>query len=470
VSERFDLAIIGAGTAGMAAAIAASHRDLRVVVLEKSTRIGGTLHYSSGQMSAAGTRLQKSRDIDDTPDAHYDDIMRISRGTANGPLVRRAVDLAATTIDQLMDWGFEMDRACPAVLHLHEAYRVARTYWGVDGGRSILKAITPPFERALATGRIELRREHALRELERDEAGRVTEAVIEHAGGRSVIAAGAIVLATGGYGASAALFARLHGGAPLYTTASPTSTGDGFTAAVAIGVRLRNASFWKPAMAGIEDPPRSGRVIWEDVPALTPQARAPWEIFVDDAGRRFVAEDHDSVDVREAALAKLPALSFWVVFDQAILDAAPALLPRFDRARLAAAFASHPSFARAETIAALAAAAGIDPRGLAATIAAYNAGVARREDALGRRHLPRPIETAPFFAIKCHGMVLRTSAGIVVDDRLRVLDAAGAPIPGLYAAGEIIGGGTLSGDGYVGGMSVTPALGFGRWLGETLLG
>ena len=66
-------------------------------------------------------------------------------------------------------------------------------------------------------------------------------------------------------------------------------------------------------------------------------------------------------------------------------------------------------------------------------------------------------------------MVLRTAGGVAVDDRLRVLDAGGAPIPGLHVAGEIVGGGTMSGDGYVGGMSVTPALGFGRWLGETVL-
>ncbi|MBL8703057.1 MAG: FAD-dependent oxidoreductase [Alphaproteobacteria bacterium] len=466
MSESFDLIVIGAGTAGMPAAMAAATRGLKVGLIEKSGRLGGTLHYSSGQMSGAGTRLQAERGIVDSPDLHFEDVMRISRGTANRGLVRRAVDIAPRTIDWLMENDFAMHPACPAILHLHEAYKIARSYWGVDGGRSILAAITPPFERARERHGIDIRFGTTVTELLPGEGVRVRKPD----GSVATCRARATILATGGYGASPPMFARLHGGAPLFTTASPTSDGSGFTMAEARGARIRNANYWKPAMAGIEDPPGSGRVVWDDVPSLTPQVRAPWEIYVDSAGRRFVAEDHDSVDVREAALARLPGLSFWVVFDQAILDAAPPLLPRYDRARLEAAVRAHPDFRRADTLAQLAAAAGIDPTGLAATIDAYNRAASGGGDALGRKHMPRPIVGPGFYAIRCRGMVLRSFAGLVIDDDLRVLGRDGAPLRGLYAAGEIVGGGTMSGDGYVGGMSVTPALGFGRWLGETVLG
>lgn len=465
MSDNLDLAIVGAGTAGMPAAMAAAARGLKVVVLEKSDRLGGTLHYSSGQMSGAGTKLQQARGIVDTPDLHFQDIMRISRGAANRALVRRAVDLAPGTIDWLMENDFAMHPACPAVLHLHEAYQIARTYWGVDGGRTILEAITPPFERVRAKHGFDLRFGTAVTQLLPGEGVRVRSAD----GAEATIRARATLLATGGYGANGKLFARLHGGAPLFTTASPTSDGSGIEMAESLGARLRNMDFWRPALAGIEDPAGSGRVVWEDVPALTPQLRAPWEIFVDAKGRRFIAEDHDSVDAREAVLAGLPGLAFWVIFDQAILDAAPPLLPRFDRARLDRAFADHPHFVRSEGVAALAARTGIDCAGLEATLRAYNDAVSCGHDPLGRRHLPRPIAGPVLYAIKCCGMVLRTAGGLVVDENLRVLDAKGAPIPGLHVAGEIIGGGTLSGAGYVGGMSVTPALGFGRWLGETIL-
>jgi fumarate reductase flavoprotein subunit len=67
-----------------------------------------------------------------------------------------------------------------------------------------------------------------------------------------------------------------------------------------------------------------------------------------------------------------------------------------------------------------------------------------------------------------HGIVLKTPAGLEVDDELRVLHRSGAPIPGLYAVGEAIGGATLSGNSFVSGMSVTPALSFGRWIGQRL--
>jgi fumarate reductase flavoprotein subunit len=127
VSEACDLLIVGAGTAGLPAAAAAAARGLKVILLEKSQRIGGTLHYSNAQMSAAGTALQRARGIEDTPDLHFEDIMRISAGTANRALVRRAVDLAPGTLDWLMENGFEMHPDCPGVLHLHEAYRIPRT-------------------------------------------------------------------------------------------------------------------------------------------------------------------------------------------------------------------------------------------------------------------------------------------------------------------------------------------------------
>jgi fumarate reductase flavoprotein subunit len=465
MSESFDLAVIGAGTAGMPAAMAAAERGLKVVLLEKSDRLGGTLHYSSGQMSAAGTRLQRERGIVDTPDLHFEDIMRISRGTAHRGLVRRAVDLAPRTIDWLMENGFEMHPACPAILHLHEAYKLPRSYWGVDGGRTILKAITPPFERARARHGIDLRFGNRVTAIVPGEGVRVERPD----GSVATIRSRATILSSGGYGANPQLFARLHGGTPLFTTASPTSDGSGIAMAEALGARLRNAHYWKPAMAGIEDPPGSGRVIWEDVPQLTPQMRLPWEIYVDAQGRRFVAEDHDSVDVREAALAKLPGLAFWIVFDRAIRDAAPPLLASYDRARLDAAFERHPSFVKAESLAALAHRAGLDAAGLEATVAAYNQAVASGKDVLGRGHMPLPISGPTFYAIQCRGIVLRTFAGLTIDDELRLLDGQGKPLPGIHVAGELVGGGTMSGDGYVGGMSVTPALGFGRWLGETVL-
>jgi fumarate reductase flavoprotein subunit len=464
-----EIIVVGAGTAGLAAAAELATRGARVTLIEKSDRIGGTLHVSAGQMSAAGTKLQRARGIVDTPEAHFADAMRISKGTADAALVRRAVELAPDTVDWLMDEGFDLDPVCPGILHFHEAYRAPRTYWGRAGGRSILAVLERAFARARAGGRIDLRFGTRLVDLIA-ERGDVRGVRVAGPAGEAEIRGDSIVLATGGYGADRALFASLTCGHALFSACVPTSTGDGIAAAQRIGARVDGGDLFLPTFAGIEDRPGTGRIVWDDLPQLTPQSRPPWEIYVNRAGARFVAEDHPSVDAREHALLDQPELTFWIVYDARIAREAPPLLPSWASARLAGAFVEHPSFARADTLATLAARAGIVADGLAACVAAYNAALAAgRPDPLGRMHRPAPIGEAPYFAIRAHGIVLKTPAGIRVDNQLRVLRADG-PIGGLYAIGEAIGGSRLSGKAFVGGMSVTPALSFGRWLARRLTG
>ena len=107
MDARFDVIVVGAGTAGIPLTIFAAERGARVLVVEQAAEIGGTLHYSSGQMSGAGTKLQALRGIKDDPAAHYDDIMRINRGRADPALTRLATSIAADTIDWLTDLGAE---------------------------------------------------------------------------------------------------------------------------------------------------------------------------------------------------------------------------------------------------------------------------------------------------------------------------------------------------------------------------
>lgn len=462
-----DVVVIGAGTAGLACAAELAQRGARVTVIEKSDRIGGTLHVSAGQMSGAGTKLQAARGIVDTPELHYQDAMRISKGTADPALVRRAVELGGPTIDWLMEEGFDLDPVCPAILHFHEAYRLARTYWGRQGGRSVLAVLIRVFERARATGRIDLRLNTRLVGLSGTSGQAVDGAMVEGPNGRENLT-GAVILASGGYGADRERFARWTGGRPLFTACVATSTGDGIAIAESFGALVDGGDRFIPTFAGIEDAPGTGRVLWDDLPQLTPQSRPPWEIYVGRDGRRFVAEDHPSVDARETALMAQPDLTFWIIGDARTPLAT--LLPGWSAGRIEAAFAGHPSFTRAARLDDLARGAGIDAAGLAASIAAYNTAIADgRADPIGRSHRPAAIAAAPFYAIRAHGMVLKTPAGIGIDDRMRVLGPTG-PIRDLYAIGEAIGGGRLSGKSFVGGMSVTPALGFGRHLARALTG
>jgi fumarate reductase flavoprotein subunit len=104
------------------------------------------------------------------------------------------------------------------------------------------------------------------------------------------------------------------------------------------------------------------------------------------------------------------------------------------------------------------------------TIADYNAAVDAEEDKKWDKFfLIRKIETAPFYGIKAMGITVLSPEGLAVDDHLRVLDTSGAAIPNLYAAGEVLGFGRTSGNAFVGGLSLTPAMAFGKILGERLL-
>lgn len=471
-NEKADLLIVGAGTAGLPAAIEAARAGLRVTVVEQADQVGGTLWRSWAQLSAAGTALQRSKGIDDSPDLHFADVMRISHNSADPKLVRLAVDHAADTVDWLMSAGFEMDPAAPAILYFHEPYRVARTYWGVRGGLSVLEVLIPRFERACADGSVTLLLNTTVTALRADGDNRVAGVTVFGAdGARADLDADHVLLTTGGYSGNAELFPQLTGGAPLVGPGAPTSTGTGILAALDLGATTRGGDLFLPTYGGVLLPDSPSKTVpLDDYPQLTPQSRQPWEIHVNERGERFVAEDAASVDVRENALLDQPGLRFWVVYDNAVRQKAPALFPTWADEDLAEAFETHPSFATADTIEELAEKAGVDPAGLRRSVDEYNAAVASGVDsAFGRAHLPLPIEQAPFYAVRNHGSTLKSPAGLVVDADLRVLGAAG-PVENLYAAGEVLGGSTLSGKSFVSGMSVTPALSFGRLLGRRIAG
>ncbi|MBB4905270.1 FAD-dependent oxidoreductase [Actinophytocola algeriensis] len=470
-AAKADLLIVGAGTAGLPAAIEAARHGLRVTVVEQADQVGGTLWRSWAQLSAGGTALQRERGIHDSPDLHFDDVMRISKNTADPELVRLAVDHAPETVDWLMSAGFDMDPAAPAILYFHEPYTLPRTYWGTRGGNSVLEVLIPRFERVCAEGSVTLLLNTTVTALRADGPNRVAGVTVFGPDGvRADLDADHVLLTSGGYSGNAELFPQLTGGAPLVGPGAPTSTGTGLLAALDLGATTRGGDLFLPTYGGVLLPDSPSRTVpLDDYPQLTPQSRLPWEIHVNERGERFVAEDTDSVDVRERALLDQPGLRFWVVYDDAVRQKAPALFPSWAEEDLSEAFATHPSFATADTIEELGELAGVDPAGLTRSVEEYNAAVASGVDQLGREHLPLPIERAPYYAVRNHGSTLKSPAGLVVDKDLRVVGGSG-PVENLYAAGEVLGGSTLSGKSFVSGMSVTPALSFGRLIGRRAAG
>jgi fumarate reductase flavoprotein subunit len=444
------------------AALHAATGSARVVLVDAAARAGGTFYLSSGQMSAAGTRLQAAKGIEDSPQQHFDDVMRINRGTADPALVRLAVDNAADTLHWLLDNGLQVLPEHPVIHYGHEPYETPRTYWAEEGGLAVWKVLAPMLEDAVAAGRVDLRLSTRLVALARDEGGvRVT---LAHEGKRYDMRAARVLLATGGYASNPELFSELSGGKPLYGGANDFSLGQGLVAARNIGAQVVNRDFYLPSFAAVPD--RAAQGGYTFLTQTYPQFRQPWEIYVDSDGRRFMREDDPSVDRRERRLKAVPGMRFWALFDEGIRQAAPSFFSTMEWREAAQRFNVAPGFCRADSVPELAALTGCDEAELRTSIETYNRAIAADSpDPYQREHRPLPLERAPFYAVEHVGWSIVGFAGLGVDGELRVTDASGQPIPGLYAAGEILGMGTLSGDAFVGGMSVTPAMTFGRLLG-----
>ena len=468
--QVYDLIVIGAGNAGLPAALFAADRGAEVLVIEKAPRLGGTLDRTGGQMSAAGTRLQASRGIEDTPEAHFDDVMRLSKGTADPDMVRLATDNAAASLDWLMDHGFEVYPEHPVFTLGHDAYSNRRYQWGYERGISILKALMPSIEEHVRAGRIRFLIRTSAVELIQAADGSVLGVVVEDGeGGRQDYLARQVAITAGGYCGSAEYFRELHG-VPLYARlAFPYNRGAGVKLGLGAGGYLTGVGKLLTSPGNLlED---------ENYPSplspffsTRPSARMPWEVWVNQQGKRFVREDHESVLEREIAVSDQSNQRFWVVFDHAIREAAPPFGPHWTQENLTRSFDRHHMFAKANSVRELAYWIGVDENALVETIDEYNRMQARgRDSAFERKHMPLPVATPPFYAIRLQGTSVIAPAGLKVDTRLRVLRKNGDPIPNLFAGGETLGKKVFNGAASVAGMMVTPALTTGRLIGQKFI-
>lgn len=457
--SAYDVAVVGAGPAGIACAVTAAERGLRVVLVEKADRVGGALFWSGGHMSAAGTRRQAARGIEDSVDAHYEDIVRISRGTMRPDITRLCVEQAVPALEWLEDNGFEYDAVTPRIVYGHEPYRTPRTVHGERMGLSVLEVLVPLLDAAVATGRLTLVLSAQVDGLETEGEAVVGVRCADGTGYR----APRVVLATGGFGHDPELFAELDG-APLVTSAAPTATGDGVRLARSVGGGIAGRGMYIPTFGGL--PPEDGdlRVDWVHRPHLVAPERPPYEIYVDRAGRRWIDEDEPSIDRKERVLTTIEDMTFWQVFDSVALEKSRPVVHGWEPEELDAACGVRRGMAKADDLETLAQRSGIDPGGLAATVARYNDAVAAGVDEdFGRAFLPAPIAVPPFYAIENHPVTLITFAGVDITTDLEVRREDGTVVPGLYAIGEIIGSAAYNGNSFCSGMSLTPAIALGRW-------
>ncbi|GHE22200.1 FAD-dependent oxidoreductase [Halomonas urumqiensis] len=314
------------------------------------------------------------------------------------------------------------------------------------------------------------------------EGGRVTGAVIDMPSGEQrVWARRGVVLAAGGFPHDtrrhSALLPHVVAGTPHYSAAPLTNTGDGLSLAEAVGARVRAFDFSNAAWAPVSLVPRRDGSIGR-FPHLIDRAK-PGLIAVTRDGSRFVNEAGSYHDFMRALFAAVPEgepLEAWLVCDHrfqrrygfGISRPAPLPLSPWQRNGYLRSGATPEMLAEA---------CGIDPAGLAATLATYNRHAALGEDpAFGRGDTPyqcgmgdsectpnpcvAPIERGPFHAIKVLPGSLGTFAGLAADENGCVLAEGERPIPGLYAAGNDMAS-VMAGRYPSGGITLGPAMTFG---------
>ena len=305
-----------------------------------------------------------------------------------------------------------------------------------------------------------------------------------------VLASRGVVLAAGGFphdvARRKALFPRTPTGTEHWSLAPATADGAGTTLGESAGGRLRtdvaSPAAWCPVSLV---PYRSGRT--GVFPHIMDRAK-PGSIGVLSTGRRFVNEADGYHDYVAAMIAAAPAgepVQAWQIADARFVRRYPLgmakprpvpLLPHLRSGYLK----------KGRTLAELAQRCGIDPRGLEETVAEFNRDARRGTDPrFGRGSTPfnryggdptvgpnpslAPLEKGPFYAVRIVPGSFGTFAGLGTDARARVLDAADAPIPGLYAAGNDQAS-VMGGHYPAGGINIGPAMAFGYVAARDLAG
>lgn len=466
---NWDYIIVGAGTAGLPAAIFASRRGAKVLLIDAAESVGGTLHLANGQIAAGGSRTQAARGIIDSPEAHYQDVMRVTMGKADPDVIRLTCDEAPDTINWLLDNGLTPlpDHPVTGSDPGRPTYTTARYIWGENMGRDILAVVVKELEPELASGRVVTQLNTEVTELITSDSGAVEGVKARSAEGEHTFKGRHILITTGGYAMNPEVFEDLIG-EPTYSSGSyPSNQGKGLQLATSVGAALRGHELHRAGTGSILNSDTFPTTPYARFNTM-PQQRPPWEIWVNNAGERFIREDEPLAEERASAVVKQPKFRYAIVFDDQIFRNAPEGVVGWSRDKMMEHFDNHMMFHKADTLEALAEKAGIDAAGLKKTVKTYNASVESGKDDLGRAYMPRKIENGPYYAVIHLGSSATSSVGIVVDKDMRVLKENGDVIPNLYATGEVLGSGATLGHVFTPGMMLTPALAIGRWLGMTL--
>ena len=491
IEETVDVVVVGAGGAGMTAAITATDAGKKVIVVESQPIAGGNSVRSTGGMNAAKTPYQDKNEFKEAagvektlataaekfadnatitalaatvksqwdayqanPQGYFDsvelmelDTMIGGKGKNNPELVKALAENSADAIEWLASIGAEVKNVGAfggaSVKRIHRPVNA-------DGKVTAVGAyIVPILEKNLQDRNVQFLFDTTANEIIMKDGKAVGIKGTGKDGHKVTINAKSVVIATGGFGANAEMVEKykpeLKGFA---TTNAEGAQGQGIDMATAAGAATVD-------MDQIQIHPTVH--IEEDGNAhlITEGLRGDGAILVNAEGKRF----YDEVSTRDkvsAAIIAQPDKSAWLVVDQAMVDKS-AVIAGYIKSGYTVTGATYEELAKAM---------GVDEATFTSTMNTWNQAVEAKSDAeFGRTSFANPLTTAPYYAIKITPAVHHTMGGIVINPKAEVLNEKGEAISGLYAAGEVTGG--VHGANRLGGNAVADFVVFGRISGQS---
>ncbi len=483
-----DVVIVGAGGAGMTAAITAADAGMNVIVLEREPAVGGNSVKSTGGMNAAKTADQDENEFGEEagvektlataaeswadneaitalaatvqeqwdaykadPQGYFDstelfalDTMIGGKGLNDPELVNTLVNNSAEAIEWLRTQNIDLTNVAA-----FGGASVKRIHRPVDADGKVVSvgAYTVPLleEACAARDNITLLLDTTAEAILTDDTGAACgiEATGK-TGNKVTVAANAVVLTTGGFGANLDMVVQykpeLEG---FMTTNAAGCQGQGILMAEALNA----------ATVDMEQIQIHPTVQADTASLITEGLRGDGAILVNANGERFI-DEVGTRDVVSAAEIAQPDSFSWLVVDQKMVDASSVIQGYIKRGLMLSG----------ETYEDLAGALEIPADAFAATMDTWNGYVAEKNDPdFGRTSFAEPLDTAPFYAVKVTAGIHHTMGGLKIDPETHVINTDGEIIPGLFAAGEVTGG--VHGANRLGGNAVADFVVFGRIAG-----
>ncbi|RLM25774.1 flavocytochrome c [Brenneria alni] len=435
-SETTDLVIIGAGGAGMSAAIEAHNQGAKVILLEKMPFAGGNTARAEAGLNAAGTELQKARGITDSPEMFYEDTMKGGRNINNPEVVKTLTEHAKDSVIFLKENGADL-----ADLTRTGGSRVDRTHRPA-GGEPAGSFIAVALIKKVKALDIDLRTSTSATDIVKNDKGKVIGVKAKGKDGKEfTIDAKKVMITSGGFGANFDMIKQYDPKlVDFKTTNAPGTQGDGIKMATRLNAKLVDMEYIQIHPSTV---PGKGILITEAV-------RGDGAIMVNEGGKRFVNELLTR-DVVSQNILKQPGAHAYLIFNDELVKQNQATQSYFKQKLVA----------EGNTVEELAKAINVDGKQLAQTVSTYSRyAKAKKDDEFGRESMKLALDSGKYYAIEVTPGIHHTMGGIAINNKAQVLDVNGNVIPNLFAAGEAAGG--VHGANRLGGNSLADIVTYGR--------